>query len=276
MPSSLTWARQILARHGLSAKKSLGQNFLIDETVLDRITEAAALGPDDTVIEVGPGIGVLTNELAQAAGRVIAVELDRRLLPVLGETLAGHKNAEIVNADILHVDPAELAGGRYVLVANLPYYITSAVLRHFLEASRQPDRLVIMVQKEVAQRIAAKPGKLSVLAISVQIYGEPRIVTTVEPTAFFPPPDVASAVVRVNVRPEPLVAPEDREHFFKVVSAGFSQPRKQLHNALSRGMWFPPGGAAEALERAGIDSERRAQMLTIDEWKRLAAEIPPR
>lgn len=276
MPHPREVARQLLRRYGIRAKKGLGQHFLVDPNVLDRILEAAEVTPRDTVIEVGPGLGLLTQALAAHAGRVIAVELDRRMVAVLGETLAGRSNVEIVPADILQVDPAQLAGGPYLVVANLPYYITSPILRHFLEAARPPTRLVIMVQKEVADRIVAKPGALSLLAVSVQVYGTPRIVAVVPPSAFLPAPDVASAVLRIDVHAEPLIAPQEREWFFKVVSAGFSQPRKQLHNALAQALWFPPGGAAAALEAAGIDPTRRAQTLSIAEWQRLARAIPPR
>ncbi|MFN8534698.1 MAG: 16S rRNA (adenine(1518)-N(6)/adenine(1519)-N(6))-dimethyltransferase RsmA [Dehalococcoidia bacterium] len=276
MPHPRDVARQLLSRHGLTAKKSLGQNFLVDPNVLDRILDGAEVEPEDTVIEVGPGLGILTRALAERTRRVIAIELDHRMIAILGETLAGLSNVEIVPADILTVDPAELAGGRYLVVANLPYYITSAALRHFLEARRPPERMVVMIQKEVADRIVAKPGKLSLLAVSIQVYGKPRIVTIVPPTSFLPTPDVSSAVIRVDVRPEPLIEPEEREHFFKVVSAGFSQPRKQLHNALSRGLWFEPGGATVSLEAAGIDPARRAQTLSIEEWLRLSRVIFPR
>jgi 16S rRNA (adenine1518-N6/adenine1519-N6)-dimethyltransferase len=276
MPHPRDVARQLLRRYRLTAKKHLGQHFLVDPNVLDRILDAADLSSADTVLEVGPGLGLLTQALARRCGRVVAIEVDRRLIAVLGETLAGLTNVEIVPADVLTVDPAALADGPYLVVANLPYYITSPVLRHFLEAARQPDRLVVMVQKEVADRIVAKPGALSVLAISVQVYGTPRIVTVVPPSAFLPPPEVASAVLRIDVHPTPLVAPDEREWFFKVVNAGFSHPRKQLHNALAQALWFEPGGAMAALEAAGIDPMRRAQTLSIDEWRRLARAIPPR
>jgi 16S rRNA (adenine1518-N6/adenine1519-N6)-dimethyltransferase len=276
MPHPRDVARDLLRRYGVSAKKRLGQHFLVDPNVLDRILTAADLRSTDTVIEVGPGLGLLTQALATRAGRVIAVELDQRMIAILGETLAGRGNVEIVPADILQVDPAELAGGRYLVVANLPYYITSPVLRHFLEASRRPERLVVMVQKEVADRLVAQPGHLSLLGISVQVYGTPRLVAVVPPTAFLPPPEVASAVVRIDVYREPLVAATERDWFFKVVGAGFSQPRKQLHNALAQALWFEPGGATAALEAAGIDPMRRAQTLSIAEWQRLAGAIRPR
>lgn len=274
MPHPRDVARQLLRRYGITAKKSLGQNFLVDPNILDRIVDAAEIESTDTVLEVGPGLGLLTQALTRRAHRVVAVELDKRMIALLGETLAGIDNVEIVPADILEVDPAALAGGPYLVVANLPYYITSPILRHFLEASRQPERLVVMVQKEVADRIVARPGKMSLLGVSVQVYGKPRIVTVVPPSSFLPAPEVSSAVLRIDVRPEPLVEPGERAWFFKVVSAGFSQPRKQLHNALAQGLWFEPGGATAALEAAGIDPMRRAQTLTIEEWLRLARAIP--
>ncbi|MCS7002068.1 MAG: 16S rRNA (adenine(1518)-N(6)/adenine(1519)-N(6))-dimethyltransferase RsmA, partial [Dehalococcoidia bacterium] len=240
--ADLARARALLERHGLVAKKRLSQNFLVNRGVLQRIVRAAAIEPHETVIEVGPGLGVLTRELALRAHRVFAIEIDRQLVAVLQETVAHTPNVTIVHADVLQTDPATLAGGPYVVVANLPYAITSAALRHFLEADRQPDRLVVMVQKEVAQRIVARPGRLSLLGVSVQVYGAPRIVAEVSPGSFYPAPEVASAIVRIDVRPEPLIRLAERDHFFRVVSAGFSHPRKQLHNALQQGMWFPPGG----------------------------------
>lgn len=268
--------RQVLSRFGITAKKSLGQNFLNDDDALDRIVRAAEIEPDDTVVEIGPGLGILTEQLAERAKRVIAVELDSRMIPVLRSTLAGFDNVELVEGDALEIDLPSLAGGPYKVVANLPYYITSLVLRHLLESTPAPARIVVLIQKEVAERIVAKQGKLSLLAVSVQIYGRPGLAGDVPPTSFIPEPDVTSSILRIDVLPEPLVAAEDREWFFKVVSAGFSQSRKQLHNAIGRMLWFEPGGAIALLESVGIEPTLRAQNLSIDDWKRLAVALRDR
>lgn len=268
-PDSPRELKRLLQHYGLRARKGLGQHFLIDREVLARIVQAADLGPADTVVEVGPGLGILTRELAQRAGRVVAVELDPALIAVLGDVLRGVPNVEVVQADILKFDQGAYLGGKpYKVVANLPYYITSPTLRHFLEAKVKPTCLVVLLQKEVGQRIAARPGEMSLLAVSVQLYGDPTVVGFVPESAFFPSPKVDSAILRIDVYDRPVVD-VDPELFFKVVSAGFSQPRKQLHNALQRGMWMPPGGALQALREAGIDEKRRAETLDVDEWARL-------
>jgi 16S rRNA (adenine1518-N6/adenine1519-N6)-dimethyltransferase len=268
-PSSPREIRQLLQRYGLHARKGLGQNFLVDRDVLARIVHAADLKPTDAVVEVGPGLGVLTRELAQRAARLVAVELDPGLVRVLRDQLQGLPNAEVVQADILKFDHvAYLAGRPYKVVANLPYYITSPTIRHFLEAKVQPTLLVLLVQKEVAERIAARPGEMSLLAVSVQFYGDPSIVSFVPASAFVPQPKVDSAILRIDVYDRP-VADISPEQFFKVVSAGFSQPRKQLHNAIQQGMWLPPSGAINALREAGIDEKRRAETLDVDEWASL-------
>ena len=269
LPSSPRELKQFLQRHGLHARKGMGQHFLIDHDILARIVQAADLEPADTVIEVGPGLGILTRELAQRAGRVVAVELDPALIAALRDAQGGLPKVEIVQADIIKFDHVAYLGGQpYKVVANLPYYITSPTLRHFLEASVKPSALVVLVQKEVAERIAARPGEMSLLAVSIQFYGDPTLVGFVPASAFFPPPQVDSAILRIDVYDQP-VADIDPELFFKVVSAGFSQPRKQLHNALQRGMWLPPGGALRALREAGIQEKRRAETLDVDEWAAL-------
>lgn len=254
-------------------KKGMGQHFLIDETVLDMIVAAAEVGPADTVVEIGPGLGVLTRALAEHAGHVIAVELDEQLAGILREQLAGFDNLEIVPGDILQIDPRELIAGPYIVAANLPYYITSAVLRHLLEAQHKPARLVLMVQLEVAQRILAKPGDMSILAVSVQFYGQPQMVTRVPAGAFWPPPEVDSAVLRIDVYAEPPVAVEDVDWFFKVVRAGFGQKRKQLKNALAGGLHPGKAEVVAALEKAGIDPRRRAETLSLVEWAGLAQAL---
>ena len=268
--------KALLKRFDLAPRKGLGQNFLVDEFVLDDVVQAAEIAPDDHVVEVGPGLGVLTAELAKRAERVVAVELDPGMASALADLFKSSPNVRIVESDALKVEPAELVGDRpYKLVANIPYYITSRLLRHFFEAQRRPSLVVVMVQLEVASRIVAKVGDLSLLAVSVQFYGEPRIVGRVPAQAFYPQPKVDSAILRVDVRPRPAVD-VDTDAFFKTVSSGFARPRKQLHNALGEGIWLPPGGADEALSAAGIDPARRAQTLTLEEWATLARELQRR
>ncbi len=269
-------------------KKSLGQHFLTDETHLSRIVAAADLTSTDTVLEIGPGPGTLTRLLARKAGRLIAVELDHRLIEPLRAQFANQPHVEIVQGDILELDVVELIEGRGVrregetggfrnpqstihnpqfkVVANLPFYITSAVLRHILEAKVCPSVAVLMVQKEVAERIIAQPGDLSLLAISVQVYATARIVHHVPAKAFRPPPKVDSAVLRLDVLPEPLVPNVDLESFFELVRAGFSQKRKQLLNSLSSGLAISKTNIEQSLRQANIDPTRRAETLSLDEW----------
>ncbi|MBA7650552.1 MAG: 16S rRNA (adenine(1518)-N(6)/adenine(1519)-N(6))-dimethyltransferase RsmA [Calditrichaeota bacterium] len=267
--SLLAQTRGLLRRFDLRARKRLGQQFLVDDEVLAVITSAAGLVPSDVVIEVGPGLGFLTRELARNAGRVIAVELDSRLAAMLRETLAAFDNVSIVNGDILDIDPASLASGGYRVVANLPYYITSPVLRHFLEASVRPESMLVMVQKEVAEAIAAEPGQRSVLSISVQYYGKPEIVSYVPARSFYPAPEVDSALLRIDVYPQPAVAVSDKQGFFKLVRAGFTASRKQLVNSLAQGLGLPKAEVWSLLEGAGIAPQRRAETLTLEEWANL-------
>ena len=272
----------LLRRLDLHARKSLGQHFLIDREVLDRVASAAELAADDTVIEVGPGLGVLTGELARQAGRVIAVELDGRLASILKQTLASVKNVSIINEDILKLDPAALfeeqraglplAGGKsvsYKVVANLPYYITSAVLRHFLEASLKPRLMVVMVQKEVAEAIVAKPGRMGLLSISVQFYGKPEIASYVPACCFYPAPEVDSAILKITVYTQPMITVKDTDGFFRLVRAGFTASRKQLPNSLALGLGLPKADVLSLLEAAGITCKRRAETLALEEWQRL-------
>jgi len=274
----------ILRRYGLRPSKGLGQSFLIDRGVLERIVEASRLTPEDIVLEVGPGTGLLTHRLAQVARAVVAVELDRKMFPILEETLRDCRNVHLVQGDILAVDPvaeitkalgmAEASTLRYKVVANLPYYITSAVLRHLLAARVRPEQLLVMVQREVARRIVASPGELSLLAISVQAFGAPEIVGHVPARAFFPRPKVDSALLRVRVYEQPKVPPEVQERFFRLVHAGFSQKRKQLHNSLAHALCIPHESVLAALAEAGIAPDRRPQTLSIEEWLRLTTLLP--
>jgi len=260
-----------LRRLDTRARKGLGQNFLVDKHALDRIVSAAKLAPDDCVIEVGPGLGALTQELAKEAGRVIAVELDRTMAASLREKFADSGNVEIVEADILECDPESLAPPErdYKVVGALPYNIASAVLRLFLESNRKPTVIVAVVQKEVAQSIAAKPGDMSLLSVGVQLYGKPSIVKTIPPRSFYPQPRVDSAIVRIDVYRDPPVKVDDEAAFFNVVRGGFSTPRKQLRNSLSHGLRIAPDEAGDIIDRAGIDHKRRAETLSVAEWAAL-------
>lgn len=260
----------------------MGQHFLVDEDVLKLIISAAELKSTDIVMEIGPGLGVLTRELAARAGRVVAIELDNKLASILQRDLASFRNVTIVNNDILQVDPAALlqeyregfstsADGdfSYKVVANLPYYITSHLLRHFLEASLKPQVMVVMVQKEVAEAVVAVPGRMSVLSVSVQFYGKPRIAGYVPARCFYPAPEVDSAILHIALYPVPAVAVVDKDSFFKLVRAGFSASRKQICNSLANGLGVPKAEALSLLEAAGIAPQRRAEALGLDEWARL-------
>lgn len=259
-----------LAALGIRPKKGLGQNFLIDPADRARIVAAADLTRDDTVLEIGPGPGVLTELLVEQAGRVVAVELDDRLIPFLRERFAGQAHVSIVHADILETDPAQLTEGRpYKVVANLPYYITSAVIRHLLESNPAPDLLVLTVQREVAERMVAQPPNMSLLALGTQFYSTGKIVARIPAGAFYPAPKVESAVVRLDRRREPVAGDITSGQFFEVARAGFSQPRKQLRNSLAAGLGLPPSEVEVWLGRAGVDPKRRAETLTLAEWAAL-------
>jgi 16S rRNA (adenine1518-N6/adenine1519-N6)-dimethyltransferase len=264
-------AATLLKRHGLRAHKSLGQNFLQDPLALEQIVSAAEIQPTDTVLEIGPGLGSLTRYLAVAAKEVVAVELDPSLLPPLNAVLTSYPNIRLIHGDILKLSPKDLIAEKdYIVAANIPYYITSAVIRHLLENDPKPRRIVLTLQKEVAERICAKPGDLSLLALSVQVYGEPRIAARIPAEAFFPAPKVDSAVLRVDIYPSPRIKPELLATFFRLIKAGFSQKRKTLRNSLSSGLHISPTEAADLLTRANIDPQRRAETLSIEEWGKLS------
>ena len=256
------------------AKKSLGQNFLVDRRVRAKIVEAADISPTETVLEVGPGRGFLTNALAERAGRVVAVELDDALIPSLREKFADCDNVEIVEGDArtVYIDGLVGTATEYKVVANLPYYAANPIVRRFLEASRKPTMLVVMVQREVGLEMTAPPGKMGILSVATQVYGRPRIVTSVPPRAFRPSPNVTSAVVRIDTYAEPLVAFDSAESFFTLVRAAFSAPRKQIHNSIKNGLSIETDEVLALLENAGISPTRRAQTLSIDEWGDLYRE----
>lgn len=267
-------AAALLKHYGLRAHKGLGQNFLHDPLALERIVEAAEIQPSDHILEIGPGLGSLTRYLAASAKEVVAVELDGNLLPPLTAILSPYDNVRIIQGDILKLSPGELIHeSNYIVVANIPYYITSAVIRHLLESDKKPRRVVLTVQREVAQRICAKPGDMSLLALSVQVYGEPRIAARIPAGAFFPAPKVDSAVLSVDIYPSPLIQTEHLDTFFKLIKAGFSQKRKTLRNALSSGLHISPIEASGLLTRANIDPQRRAETLSIEEWENLLLKL---
>ena len=262
--------RNMLYAHAMRPNKSFGQNFLIDRSVLRQIVDAAEIDPAEQVLEVGAGTGVLTRELAQRARRVVAVELERDMLALLAKTTGTYANVELVARNLLYLDPTEIFGAEaYKLVANLPYYITAPTFRHFLESANPPRLIVVMVQQEVAQRIVARPGDLSLLAVSIQFYGQPRIVAHVPAKAFYPAPKVDSAILRIDVNAETPLTLAERDSFFKVVQAGFSERRKQLHNALASGLHRKNEDVRTWLTAAHIDISRRAETLSIEEWLRL-------
>lgn len=274
--------RNLLYAHNMRPNKAFGQNFLVDRAVLMKIVEAADIEADEEVLEVGAGTGVLTRELARRARRVVAVEMERDMLTLLAKTTGEFKNVEVIARDLLFLDPVEVFGqAPYKLIANLPYYITAPTFRHFLESANPPRVLVVMVQQEVAQRIVAGPGDLSVLGVSVQFFGQPRIVARVPARAFYPAPKVDSAILRVDVHAEPPLAPTEQESFFRVVQAGFSERRKQLHNSLTHGLHYKNELIRNWLASAGIDASRRAETLSIEEWLRLwrvveeEKQVPP-
>jgi 16S rRNA (adenine1518-N6/adenine1519-N6)-dimethyltransferase len=261
----------LLRQHRLHPNKSLGQNFLQDPGALEKIVDAAEIRPDDAVLEIGPGLGSLTRYLAARARAVTAVELDHSLVPVLQDVLAPYPNARVVEGDILKFSPAQLVDqDDYLVVANVPYYITSAIFRHLLANHPRPRRIVLTIQKEVAERICARPGDMSLLALSIQVYGQPGIAATIHPDAFYPAPKVDSAVIRVDLYPAPLIPASLLERFFRLAKAGFSQKRKTLRNSLSAGLAISTGAAAQMLEQAGIDPQRRAETLNLEEWGKLA------
>jgi 16S rRNA (adenine1518-N6/adenine1519-N6)-dimethyltransferase len=262
----------ILKSFGIHTNKRLGQNFLVDEAVVDNIVRAAALSPEETVLEIGPGIGTLTQGLAETGANVLAVELDRKLIDVLDQTLAGYENIRVIHGDIMKVDISrEIAAETYKVVANLPYYITTPIIMRLLEQRLPIDILVTMVQKEVAERMVAPPGgkDYGSLSVAVQWYTEPEIMFIVPPGAFIPAPEVESAVIRCMVRKKPLVEVRNEKTFFRVVRAAFAQRRKTMANGL-KAAGIAPQDVIRILGRVGIDGKRRGETLSIAEFASIA------
>lgn len=263
-------------------KKRLGQHFLTDRAVVECILSAAGLSADDVVVEVGPGTGILTDALARSGATVIAVELDSRMVALLRKRLIAFPNVRVVHGDILKVSPQELlgetlrtSGAGYKVVANLPYYIASPVLSHFLDRPPRPSRMVIMVQKEVGEAIAATPGKMRLLSVKTQLYSSPSIVCHVPAASFRPPPKVDSVVLRLDVYAEPPVQIPDTESFLDIVMHGFSAPRKQIRNSLAHSLQLAADLVDRLLRQAGVEGNRRAETLSLEEWRRLREVFAP-
>jgi 16S rRNA (adenine1518-N6/adenine1519-N6)-dimethyltransferase len=268
--------KALLRELNLRPSKGLGQNFLVDARVLEHVLSAAEVSPTDTVLEIGAGLGILTEALAQRACHVTAVEVDQRLISLLVEHLGTFANTDIVQGDILNLDLASLTGNSpYKVIANIPYYITSAILRRLLETPNRPHLLVLMVQREVAKRITAQPDEMSLLAVSVQFYGRPSIVAHVPAQAFYPAPKVDSAILRIDPYGHLPLRTDETALFFELVRAGFGQRRKQLHNALVNGLHLPPERVANALVTSSIDGRRRAETLQVAEWVTLHRALRP-
>jgi 16S rRNA (adenine1518-N6/adenine1519-N6)-dimethyltransferase len=270
--------RRMLSRAGIRPRKSLGQNFLIAEGALARVAAAADIQTEDVILEIGAGVGSLTRHLAARARRVVAVEIDPLLLPLLRTALLEYSNVTVVQGDILALPVGQLvesaAPGHYKVAANIPYYITSAIIRYLVESIPSPSRMVLTVQKEVGDRICARPGKMSLLALSVQYYGTPTIVGSIPAEAFYPSPKVDSAIVNVDLISSPARDVESSGWMFHVARAGFSQKRKMLRNTLAAGLAISARDAEGYLALSGVDPKRRAETLSVDEWVKLAETIP--
>ena len=277
--SDIGTIKDILHRHGFTFSKALGQNFLINPSVCPRMAELSGAGEGVGVIEIGPGIGVLTNELCQLADKVVAVELDKRLIPVLDETLAEYDNVKVINADVLELDlnkliEDEFSGMEVVICANLPYYITSPVIMKLLEDKLPITSITVMVQKEAAQRICAPVGsrESGAVTVSVNYYAEPSLQFHVSAGSFMPAPKVDSAVIRLDVRKEPPVKTDEKK-FFRVVKAAFSQRRKVISNSLSSGLKMSKDEINEVLAAANVPSNARAEKLSLDDFAAIAGNL---
>ena len=260
----------LMKKYGIHPKKSLGQNFLVEPAGLSKVINAAELTAEDQVLEIGAGLGSLTYLLAQVAKSVTTVEIDRAMLPPLREALSEFPNVRVIEGDILEQNIDELVEDQdYVVVANIPYYISSAIIRHLMEASIRPRRVVLTVQKEVAERILARDGKMSLLSLSVQVFGEVSLGGVIPAGSFLPAPDVDSAVLKIELFPEPIIPLELHDAFFRLAQAGFSQKRKTLRNSLSGGLHLPTDQVEAFLRESQIEVTRRAETLSLSEWHRL-------
>ena len=278
--SDIGTIKDILSRHGFTFSKSLGQNFLINPSVCPRMAELSGADKGVGVIEIGPGIGVLTNELCKLADKVVAIELDKRLLPVLEETLGEYDNLKVVNADVLETDlhkliEDEFSGMEVVVCANLPYYITSPVIMKLLEDKLPISAITVMVQKEAAQRICAEVGsrQSGAVTVSVNYYAKPEMLFLVSAGSFMPAPKVDSAVIRLNVLDEPPVKVNDEKNFFSVIKAAFSQRRKVISNSLSSGLSLDKSKTADVLEKSGVPLNARAEKLSLQNFADIANNL---
>jgi 16S rRNA (adenine1518-N6/adenine1519-N6)-dimethyltransferase len=261
----------ILKQFDIKPKKRLGQNFLVDDMSLQAIIKAAEINQNDRILEIGAGLGNLTRLLSLNAYEVTAVELDKSLFHILTKVMADFGNVRLIQGDILKLDPVTIIDGpNFVVVANIPYYITSAIFRHLLEYEKRPRRIILTVQEEVATRICSMQGNMNLLALSVQVYGRPEIVSSIPADAFYPKPKVNSAILRVDIYPEPLIPLPYLDSFFRVVKAGFSQKRKKIRNSLSAGLGVSLSEVETRFSATGIDPNKRAETISIDEWGRLA------
>ncbi len=278
--SDISTIRNVLSRHGFHFSKSLGQNFLINPDVCPHMADECGAGKGAGVLEVGPGIGVLTAELCARAEKVVSIELDSRLLPVLNETLSGISNLKIINDDVLKIDlhkliEEEFAGLDVVVCANLPYYITSPVIMRFLEERLPVSAITVMVQKEAADRLCAEPGKRACGAVSaaVRYFSEPQILFGVERSSFMPQPNVDSSVIRLDVRKESAIQIRSEKNFFALVKAAFGQRRKTVLNSVAAGLSLTKEQVAQALDRAGIAQNSRAEQLSMEQLAAFSNEL---
>lgn len=263
----------LLRTHGLKPDKNLGQNFLIDPHYLKLVADAGEINDQDTVLEIGAGIGNLTRVLGSRAKQVVAVEIDADLIPILIESTGDYPHIEIHQGDILGFQINDLITSlNFLVIANIPYYITSKIIRYLMTSEIGPKRIILTIQKEVAERICAVSGKFSLLSLSVQVFGNPVIQSKIPAAAFYPLPKVDSAILRIDMLPSPLIPAEHLDTFFYLAKAGFSQKRKNLRNSLSAGIRFDKKSTETLLQSANIDFRRRAETLSIEEWKTLTLE----
>lgn len=264
--TSIIGIKKVLRAFNVKVTKEIGQHFLIDERVLEKIIETADIGKKDLILEIGPGLGILTKELCRQAGEVIAVELDEAMIPVVKTSCLKDNNLKIVQKNALEFETDTL--GEYKVVSNLPYYITSPLIRKMLESNNQPREMVLLVQKEVAERICAKPSRMSILAISVQFYGDPSLVAVVKKEAFYPTPKIDSAILKIRVYNRPLFE-VDKKIFFRLVKAGFGEKRKQLINSFSGGLSLSKEETLKIFNQAELNPEYRAESLSMTDWYKL-------
>jgi len=274
--------KELLQKYSLKPSKRLGQNFLINKGIIKKIIAAADLRAGDVVLEIGPGLGALTKELAKTAKKVVAVEKDKKLIPLLKEELKGYNNIQIINSDILKIRGKQISADlmKYKIIANLPFYITAPVIRMFLEdppSGRPPEEMVLVVQKEVAQRITAKPPKMSILAAAVQFYAQVQTISYILKGSFWPAPKTDSAIIKITpFSPAKLnkLSPSQKKVFFKIVRAGFSHPRKQLANNFSKELNIEKKIVEQWLKKNKINPKQRAEALDIANWRSLYKTIP--